>query len=305
MVDLEEIKTPSFAGHESFTLRYGWLSKGVQTTLKHPDLFTREDALVLLGVGKNMVRSIRHWGVASGFLREEQRRIVPSALGSLLLSPEGLDPYLEDPATLWLIHWHLASSPNSPTTWYWAFNEFQETEFTREKMRAALQRFCERAAWKRIADSSLKRDVDCFIRTYSSQSTARGDVAEESLDSPLIELGLLHEAEGMDAFAFNRGEHPTLPAAIFAYALLLFWQKIGPHKKTLTFDQAAYHAGSPGRVFKLSENALTNYLEQVEDLTQGCIGYDVTAGLRQLYRRREIAGDATIYLRQYFKEGAR
>lgn len=306
MIAVEDIKSPSFAGHESFTLRYGWLSKGIRATLRHPDLFSRDDALVILGVGKNMVRSIRYWGLATGFLQEETsggngRYIGPSPLGSLLLGPDGLDPFLEDSATLWLIHWQLASTPDGPTTWYWAFNEFQELEFTRDKMRSALRRFIDRAGWKRVADSSLNRDVDCFIRTYTTARSTRAALLEETLDCPLTDLGLLHEAEGIDAFAFNRGEHPTLPQAVFTYALLSFWERIGDHIKTVTFDQVAYQAGSPGRVFKLSEHALTEHLEKVEEDTNGAIGFDVTAGLRQLYRRRDPRGEArTEILRQYF-----
>jgi hypothetical protein len=309
MILAEEITSPSFAGHESFTLRYGWLSKGVQAALKHPDLFSREDALVLLGVGKNMVRSIRYWGLATGFLQEDaggrmSRGISPSPLGSLILGPHGLDPFLEDPATLWLIHWQMASSPDGPTTWYWAFNEFQEPEFTREKMRAALRRFIDKAGWKRVADSSLNRDVDCFIRSYASAQSARSALLEETLDCPLTDLGLIHETDGVDAFTFNRGEHPTLPQAVFTYALLTFWARLGVEKKTVTFDQVAFQAGSPGRVFKLSETALTDFLEKVEKLTHGAIGYDVTAGLRQLYRRRDLGADAaTKILERHYVQG--
>ncbi len=52
---------PKFAGHETFTLRYGWLKKAVDATQERQDLFLQDDALVTLGVGKIMVRSIRHW----------------------------------------------------------------------------------------------------------------------------------------------------------------------------------------------------------------------------------------------------
>ena len=70
--------SPSFAGHETFTLRYGWLKKAVDAVHEDPIVFTRDDALVRLGVGKNMVRSIRHWGLATGILEEDTaQRISP------------------------------------------------------------------------------------------------------------------------------------------------------------------------------------------------------------------------------------
>lgn len=51
--------TLSFSGHETFTLRHGWLTKAVDAIETNDGAFNSDDALVELGVGKNMVRSIR------------------------------------------------------------------------------------------------------------------------------------------------------------------------------------------------------------------------------------------------------
>jgi Protein of unknown function (DUF4007) len=310
MITIADIHTPAFAGHETFTLRYGWLSKGVQMVEQHPDLFSRDDALVLLGVGKNMVRAIRYWGFGSGVLEDvESKRgqktiTQPSSFGQLLLGRNGYDPYLEDSGSLWLIHWNLTSRPEGPTTWYWAFNELQEPEFTREKLRSLLHQFIERASWKRVAESSINRDVDCFLRSYVS-GTGKEKLLEETLESPLTELGLIYEVDTAGTFAFNRGEHPSLENAIFCYCLLDYWGKVALHKNTLTFDQLAYQARSPGRVFKLSENALTEHLEMLVETTEGAITFDNTAGLRQVYRKRELNFDATSkrILRKHYRGG--
>ena len=53
------------AAHESFHLRQGWLRKGLRGIEEHPDLFVREDASDLLGVGRNMVSAIRYWLLAA------------------------------------------------------------------------------------------------------------------------------------------------------------------------------------------------------------------------------------------------
>src|SRR5438552_2795838 len=90
----------SFSGHETFVLRYGWLKKGFDAAVKNPSVFTAEDAVVDLGVGKNMVRAIRHWGLACGVLREEPKtrglRLTPTDFGNFLFGNSGQDPYLED-----------------------------------------------------------------------------------------------------------------------------------------------------------------------------------------------------------------
>ncbi|HMN14268.1 MAG TPA: DUF4007 family protein, partial [Bellilinea sp.] len=115
---------PQFSGHETFPLRYGWLKKGFdaihesQESQKNKSLFTDDEAIARFGVGKNMVTSIRHWLSATGFVEDKPNSAAIQAtdLGRLILSRGGLDPYLENPTTLWLIHWQL-SGKCEKTTW--------------------------------------------------------------------------------------------------------------------------------------------------------------------------------------------
>jgi len=94
----------AFGRHETFPLRYGWLTKGFHALKRNPKVFESDESTVILGVGKNMVGAIRYW------LRATQM-IMPNStertrLGDYLLSErKGKDPYLEDEATIWLIHW--------------------------------------------------------------------------------------------------------------------------------------------------------------------------------------------------------
>src|SRR5690242_12332063 len=134
----------SFSGHETFPFRYPWLKKGFDAVQKDGDVFLRDDAITTLGVGKNMVRSIRNWCLAAGVLAENRERhgaLRPTELGNLLFADDGLDPYLEDPATLWLLHWQIASNRARATTWFWTFSHFHEPEFTREALTSALYRW--------------------------------------------------------------------------------------------------------------------------------------------------------------------
>jgi hypothetical protein len=109
----------SFSGHETFPFRYPWLKKGFDAVREDGDIFLRDDAVTLLGVGKNMVRSIRHWCLAAGVIAENKDagpKLRSTEFGRLLLADGGLDPYLEDPATLWLLHWRIASNRARATT---------------------------------------------------------------------------------------------------------------------------------------------------------------------------------------------
>lgn len=105
---------PTFSGHETFAFRYGWLKKGADVIMEQPDLFGRDEAMAALGVGKNMVRSIRYWCLATGVAEEEARpgsrarNLALTDLGRALLVEPGWDSFLEDDSSLWLLHWGLA-----------------------------------------------------------------------------------------------------------------------------------------------------------------------------------------------------
>lgn len=278
-----------FSGHESFPLRYPWLKKGFDAVAADAGAFLRDDAVATLGVGKNMVRAIRHWCLAAGVLEEgDAGGLRATAFGELLLADGGLDPYLEDPATLWLLHWQIASSRARATTWFWTFSHFHEPEFTRDALASALFRWSQTLGGKLVAESSVRRDVDVFLRTYAPPRAVRGGVAEDSLDCPLVELGLVTQASGSQTFRFNRGLQPGLPDGVLVYATLAFWDAFAPAAATLAVADLARQPGSPGRLFKIDESSLIERLECFEALTAGAVSYGETAGLRQLSRRRRV-----------------
>jgi hypothetical protein len=105
-------------------------------------VFLHDNAITTLGVGKNMVRAIRHWCLSAAVIEEKQGErfgvMQPTTLGRLLLGKKGLDPYLEVPTTLWLIHWQIASNRSRSTTWFWTFSHFHEPVFSREALSSAL-----------------------------------------------------------------------------------------------------------------------------------------------------------------------
>lgn len=281
----------SFSGHETFPFRYPWLKKGFDAASEDPHVFLRDNAITTLGVGKNMVRSIRHWCLAAGVLEESQyggAALQVTKLGAHIFGDAGLDPYLEDPATLWVLHWQIASNRGRATTWFWTFSHFHEPEFTREALTSALCRWTQTLGGKQVAASSLKRDVEVFLRTYVPSRQQRGAVAEDSLDCPLIELGLITQPGEGNAYQFRRGAQRSLPDGILLYAVLCFWEAFSPGAETLALHDLARQPGSPGRLLKIDESSLVERLEGIERQTEGALSYGDTAGLRQLYRRHHL-----------------
>jgi hypothetical protein len=274
---------PHFSGHETFPVRYTWPKKSVDATRADPGIFSADDALVRLGVGKNMVKSIRHWGLATGVLEEDPgsrgRLIKPSEFGLRLFDDDGWDPYLEDPATIWLLHWNLAAHPGRATTWYWLFNLHPTPEFTVEDVVQCLIRLAREKDWPKLTPNSLRRDVDCCVRTYYSGRKSARAVVEDTLDCPLAELRLIRPAVAKGSYVLTREPRPTLPPGIFAFALAEYMRGTG--LSSMSLDDLLYQPGAPGRVFGLDEGGLIRCVEgaseQVRELT-----YDETAGLKQI-----------------------
>lgn len=278
----------SFAGHETFPFRYTWLRKAVQLTRDDGGAFRSEDAMVRLGVGKNMVRSIRHWALACGVIHEDPsvrdnrgRILCPTDFGDLLIGDGGWDEYFEDPATMWLLHWQLASAATPSTTWFWTFNHAPQLRFTKAELTRWMSNLVEQQGWSRVAESSLRRDVDCFVRTYVPVRPTRTVPLEDTLDCPLVDLGLIRE-QAKGVFQIMRSDHPSLPDELFAYSLATFVERQQNPARTLPLDVVAFSAGAPGRVFCLSEEALLKRLERLATITDGAMLFDETAGLRQV-----------------------
>lgn len=290
---------PQLSGHETFPLRYGWLKKAydaVAATENDPEnksVFLGDDAIARFGVGKNMVASMRHWGSAAGILNELQGSPVirKTELGRLLFGPGGLDPYMEHPATLWLVHWHLAARPNK-TTWFWAFNHFPALTFEREHLVKGISRLAKDRSWSRVAAATVKNDVACFIRTYVPQQPSSQAGNDDALESPLTELDLIKAIGKRDGFRFVRGSKSTLGDGVFVWALLDFWARYSKKAATLSFEAIAHEPGGPGRVFLFDENDVADRLTGLEDATGGKLRWSETAGLKQVVRDPDLSFEA-------------
>ena len=253
---------PQLSGHETFPLRYGWLKKAfdaVDGAERHEErraLFSADDAIARFGVGKNMVASIKHWATAAGVIRDdrESQGIELTDLGCLLFDDSGLDPYMESPATSWVVHWNVSGRPDK-TTWFWAFSHFPALAFERDMLVRGVDDLAQERSWSPSL-ATIRRDVSCFVRTYVHQAASPQAGYEDSLESPLAELGLIRRVGKRDGFRFVRGAKPSLGVGVFGYAVTEFWRRFPGNPNTLSFEALAHEPGSPGRVFVLGENDL-------------------------------------------------
>lgn len=293
-----------FSGHETFPLRHLWLRKAfdaVSANSRSKGVFGDEDGIVRFGVGKNMVSAIRHWALACEVIAETPSGYEPAAIGEYLFGADGRDPYMESPATTWLVHWLVAGRPERTTTWFWAFNHFSIQQFTRDQLAQSILDFCRERKRSRTSAATIKADVQCFIRSYVARDEGR--FTDDSMEPVLSELGLLRPL-GSNAFEFRRGPKPTLPDGVFNYALCDFWSRFAPSQATLAVENIAYEPGSPGRVFRLDEHSLIERLARIDQSSSGAFVWSDTAGVRNVSRRRALVSSEQLLDAAYISASA-
>ena len=304
---LTEAAEPVFARHETFHPRYGWFRKAYTFASQDGHVFGQDDAPVVIGVGKNMVRAIRFWGLAAKLIAEDpsspNRRtsgVAPTPIGHALFGESGWDRYMEDPGTLWLLHWLLLAPPSRLPVWWLAFSEFNAVEFTDGDLEASVvARIGETAGWTCPNSSSLKKDVGALLRTYApAQRSGRASLDDLS-DCPLRELRLIVSAPTDGRYRFVLGSKPTLPSAIVAYAALDYAARTAKGSRTATLSRLANESGAPGRAFKLSESEL---LEAIEPAVSQIDAVDVSIvnGVAQLRWSDDLDEVLTAVLDRYY-----
>ncbi|MCG8349233.1 MAG: DUF4007 family protein [Chloroflexales bacterium] len=295
--------TPTFSGHETFVLRSTWLKKGYDVISAYPDLFSQPDAYVQLGVGKNMVQSIRYWGRVCGMFakKPDGTGYEPTPLGHWLLDNNGADPFLVSPASWWLLHWQLAARPEAAVTWFYTFNMLRGGEFTITQLGMHLQSLAAEHNWRTPSGTTITRDIDCMVRCYTRPSPQHlATAVEDALLCPLQELGLIQALPGQRIYRLASGLQPALPDALVAYAMHAMIQ--ASDRKTISFRQLAYLPCSPGRVFRLDEDALLQRLYPLEEITTGAAFYTDQAGIRQVSWRKTGPDVARSLLEQAFAQ---
>jgi hypothetical protein len=287
--------TPSFSGHETFPLRFTWLAKAVEAATGNPDVFGDEAAIATFGVGRNMVRSIKHWGLATGVLEAVGRGgVQPTDFGRAVFGPNGADPYCEDPGTLWVLHWHLCREAGRAALWHYVFGHWRGHALDLRSVQPPLVQWLDTRGVSTPSASTLKRDLQTLAGTYAAPM-GRVD-PEDAVACPLTSLGLLYRDGG--ALYLHEGRQRGLPPEVFAYAVLDYWALTRPEVNTLSIEDVLHGVGAPGRAFLLTEVQAADLVARAERLDEPPFRFRSTAGVPQLYRD-DVVEPATLLDRYY------
>ncbi len=279
----EKLSKVKLKGNESFNIREGWLRKGMRCVQDCPTLFSRDDAMEILGVGSKMVKSIRYWLRATGLT--EERVLVGRAREQVLTEKFGevvaqYDPYFDDVFTLFLVHYNLVKDANGLSiVWNIFFNNYDGQDFTKDNM---IEK-CKEELNKRLAEgakfseSLFADDCASVLKMYNATDVAENP--EESLSCPMAELGLIKKS------ANKKGTYIKMPPVrelLDKMAVLyVILDNIKEGKESVGIDSLINDANNIGKVFNLDRVLINEYLDQLR--VSGFITLNRTAGLDMVY----------------------
>lgn len=272
----------SFNGHQTFPLRYGWIEKICIELVPEfgkkdiPLAALQPDILVAAhGLGQNMAKSARYWLRAASILEENNQTKTANFtdFGWSLFGVDGKDRYLEDLTSVWRIHWRLTLNSRLAPSWFWYFNFFGRQSFDRQDLIDDI------ASVNSTGEKVIKRDVDCFVRSYVSAPELR-DFNEDNMQSPLSDLSLFSVGAG-NILRARRSGRRDLSKTLLAASLLRLWNSLNRVSRTISLEACHDQPFSPGRVFLLDRSNLENAIEELESEKSG-LKLDRSSGLSQI-----------------------
>lgn len=280
MDTVKTMKKYTFSGHESFQCRQLWLKKGYEY-IRSGKSFNDEDAVVILGVGKNMVASIRFWMKAFNLLEQDDKL---TYFATKLLSDDGYDPYLEDEASLWLLHYQLIKNGIS-STYSLVFNELrrEKIEFTRDNFIAFIRRKAEAEKSVPFNEKTLIEDFSVMSKMYLRSDYQVKD-KEDSFSGLLTELDLLktyHKGKE-DFFVIENSERPEIPDEVILYAII----DSSNSDLSINLNSIEYDYNSVGSIFALNRPGLINKIENLVS-KHSYIIYNDQAGIKELQFKKK------------------
>lgn len=270
----------TFSGHDSFQCRQLWLKKGYDY-IQSKKSFNDEDAVVKLGVGKNMVSAIRYWMKAFNIIDNKDN---PTEFGSKLLDNDGWDPFLEDDASLWLLHYQLVKT-NLASTYSIIFNEFRKEKifFTKETFVNYLKRRKEAEEGLNFNENTVGDDFIVFLKMYQGNESGNKDV-EDSFSGILSEIDLLKTiGRGKDEqYQIENNDRAKLPEAVLLYSIL----DNPTYGNSISLNSLEHEPNSPGSIFALSRSGLTSKISEIVNDNKQITFADL-AGIKELQFKKK------------------
>ena len=257
-----------FRAHETFFIRKGWISKGMKYVSISPDVFiSKEDnPMDVMGIGANMVKSLRYWLQAIGVTQEPssgKRTQALTPFGQLVFAH---DKYIEEIGTLYLLHYKLASNKEMATSWYYFFNEFSLSDFAKDDFSTQISNYIKiEDDTANVALRSIEDDFTCIINTYVPRyKTMPNKIsAENNRDCPFGEMGLIDIIKKEKRHTVYKKVVPS--ASTFnPWVILAVINDNANGNNELKLSELLTGENNIGRIFNLDSIAMLDILHEAE-----------------------------------------
>lgn len=236
-----------------------------------------------------MVSSIRFWLRAFGITDND----VLTELGNYLFDESrGKDKYLEDIATLWLLHFNLVFSEEA--TLYQMFFcgvQKERTNFEREQVLNYVKlRMVEAGKMTLFNANTVKKDIGVLLQNYC---LPRKPQSNEDFSSLLIDLDLIRQNSEGKGYYFNVDGKRKVTKEIFLYGLLKLKAQEGDN--TIAFDTIQENVGL---VFCMQDFETIEMLKELSSEYSQYFTYSDVAGIKQIQFTKDL--DAYQVLDNYY-----
>ena len=271
-----------FKGHETFHIRRNWIPKGIKNVIKDSSIFmgVNKNPMDILGIGANMVKSLRYWLQVVGISYETttgKRTQHLTEFGKII---NDNDLYLQEEGTLWLLHYKLATNKDLATTWYYFFNEFSLSEFTREELEDNLKSYIIKNGID-ISDRVIQDDISCLLNTYYLKEKTNEN-PEDNIRCPFEELNLIKLINKKEKLFKKNIIDSNLINPFIALAIIIDQSE---NKQEIRFSSLQEN-NNIGKIFNLEITGILNILRKLEKL--GYLKVIRTAGLDIIKLEKEM-----------------
>lgn len=257
-----------FRAHETFFIRKRWISKGMKYVTISPDVFISKETnpMDVMGIGANMVKSLRYWLQAIGVTREPpsgKRTQTLTHFGQLVFAH---DKYIEEIGTLYLLHYKLASNKELATSWYYFFNEFSLSDFVKDDFSAQISNYIKiEDDTANVALRSIEDDFTCIINTYVPRHKTMPDKisAENNIDCPFGEMGLIDIIKKEKRHTVYKKAVPST-STFNPWVILAVINDNTSGNNEIKLSELLTGENNIGRIFNLDSIAMLDILHEVE-----------------------------------------
>ncbi len=270
-------------GHEKFALRDGWISKGLAAVSEDPLVFAGKDGPDILGIGNNMVKSLRYWLKACNLIEEKQGKgATLTDLGEMIIRQ---DPYIEDDFTIGVLHSQLSRNLEEATSWYMFFNRCDIEEMPKDKIENILLREIKKYAMgQSFSEKSVKNDLDVLLSMYGKDKDSVDP--EDKTISPFAQLKLIKCSDG------NYSKISPDKRRVNEWNVLYELAVMMEGRDNISIDKALNEECGVRRVYQLKNVIANEYLDKLEAMEY--IRVDRTAGLDIIYKTREFTPNSVM-----------